>query len=89
MPDGQLLAIHDALEPLENTEPITARMVTIRFSAELTLDAFASAVSVSVSAVSKYGAIARTSHLQILDVEPISARDFWTCEFRFRVKNGH
>ena len=65
-PDGQLLAINEALEELAKSDPESADLVKLRFFAGLTLEEVAESLDVSVSTVTRQWAYARTwleSHL--------------------------
>jgi RNA polymerase sigma factor (TIGR02999 family) len=58
-PDEELLALDEALDLLENEDPVKARLVKLRFYAGLTLEQAAAALGLSRATCSRYWTYAR------------------------------
>jgi DNA-directed RNA polymerase specialized sigma24 family protein len=58
-PDGQLLALDEALRQLASTEPLKAKLVELRYFAGLTSDEAAAALDISPSTADRHWAYAR------------------------------
>ena len=58
-PDGDLIALNEALEKLERTDPAKAQVVKLRYFAGLTVPQVAEVLGVSASTVDNYWAYAR------------------------------
>jgi RNA polymerase sigma factor (TIGR02999 family) len=68
-PDDRLLLIDDALHQLEAEEPMSARVVTLRFFAGMTNEEVAKVLSCSVSTVERKWAYAKARLLEIIQDE--------------------
>jgi len=58
-PDGDLIALNEAVEKLERTDPAKAQVVKLRYFSGLTVPQVAEVLGVSVSTVDNYWAYAR------------------------------